>query len=50
MVHLLKDYYNFVETIEKFAKKYVELLKVDFFKNIDCLNWTENIKKKITQS
>ena len=34
----------------KFAKKYVELLKVDFFKNIDCLNWTENIKKKITQS
>ena len=31
----------------RFAKKYVELLKVDFFKDIKPLKWIEEIKKRI---
>ena len=31
----------------RFAKKYVELLKVDFFKDLKALKWTGEIKKRI---
>ena len=31
----------------RFAKKYVELLKVAFFKELKPLKWTDEIKKRI---
>ena len=34
----------------RFAKKYVELLKVPFFKQLKPLKWTEEIKKRINNN
>ena len=31
----------------RFAKKYIEILKVDLFKDIKPLKWIEEIKKRI---
>src|SRR5690606_29878942 len=45
----IKDFFDDNEGYNKirFAKKYVDLLKVDFFKDLKPLAWTEEIKNKL---
>lgn len=45
----IKDFFDDNEGYNKirFAKKYVDLLKVDFFKDLKPLGWTEEIKNKL---
>ena len=46
---IIKSFFDENEGYNKirFAKKYVELLKVDFFKELNPLKWTVDIKKRI---
>ncbi|MCD8416074.1 AAA family ATPase [Tenacibaculum piscium] len=46
---IIKNFFDNNEGFNKirFARKYVELLKTPFYKDLDSLNWIENIKTRL---